>query len=133
MWQPPVRWQTFAPEVPNETHILLQQSSQLPQLMPSKPPPQNDVPAVGAAQMPRVASLSILHRPPQQSAASAQLSPVWMQKDALSEQVSLLQSLEQQSPSFLQALPWVLHCVLRGRHVASRQVPLQHSPEAEQG
>jgi len=69
--------------------------------------------------------------PPQQSAALEHTSPVWMHQPGVRAQVPLLQNWEQQSPLALQALPAVLHDVLRAWQLPFEQVPLQHASFAE--
>lgn len=133
MWHPLARWQTFTPESPWGTHRRLQQSLHAWHTVPSNPPWQNDAPAGGEPHVPRVASASMLQIPPQQSAATAHTSPVWMQNEDPSEQVPFAHNLEQQASLPVQALPAVEHDVFRALHAPCEQLALQHCAGSVQG
>ncbi len=75
----------------------------------------------GAAQVPTVAPLLMVHMPVQQSPPRAHKSPVWMQYEAPNAHWPPLQSFEQQSVFAWQVLPAVLQLSLSGW-----QVPLLH-------
>jgi hypothetical protein len=70
--------------------------------------------AAGNEQIPRVAPDCLVQMPPQQSVSLEQVSPVWVQKDGLAEQVPFVHTDEQQSPLAEQVLPDVLQVVLSG-------------------
>ena len=64
---------------------------------------------------------------------AAQTSPVWAQNDPFAQK-PLLQSLEQQSPCAVHALPVVRQAVFKGAHMPlALQVALQHCAEVVQG
>ena len=73
-WQPLAGWQILTPVGPNGAHSRLQQSPQLPQVMPSTPP-QNDGPVGGPSQVPTFLPVAIVHEPVQQSLSRAHTSP----------------------------------------------------------
>jgi hypothetical protein len=64
--------------------------------------------------------------PEQQSSLTAQTSPTWMQKDAVSWHLPFWHSVEQHSEPDEQLLPAVLQPGLRGTQVWL-QLPPQHS------
>jgi hypothetical protein len=71
---------------------------------------------------------AMLQTSEQQSDPRAHRSPVWMQKDELSWQRPLEQSLEQHCESAVHVLPAVVQAVLSAAHLPELHLPLQHSP-----
>jgi hypothetical protein len=89
-------------------------------------------PLAGAsAQVPSVAPLAMLQRPPQHSTAVRHVSPTCRQKDGAGEQTPSTQYFEQQSVATSHGLPDVRHASLSGAHDPFVHVPPQHSSFAE--
>jgi hypothetical protein len=109
-------------------HKRLQQSPQPVQSTPSTLV-QYEGPFGGSAQVPTVFPVAIVQSAAQQSLSCAQLSPGWVQKEAVSAQCLVpSHNPEQQSPLAAHVLPAVEQLVLSGVHVLPvPQVPLQHS------
>jgi hypothetical protein len=103
------------------------------QTVPSTPPLQKLGPGGGAPQVPSVAPDALVQTPPQQSVASEQTSPFWMQNDDPILHVPPEQSLEQHSSPVVHGLPDVLHTVLSVWQTPPVQVPLQQLVPLVQG
>ena len=86
--------------------------------------------ATAIPQMPIVAPLGLVQRPPQQSRSAPQASPFCTQYEEAAAQRPPLQSFEQHSPLPAQGLPELLHVVLSGTHAPAVHLPPQHWPSA---